>query len=327
MRRIVATAVLTGIAGLGLVACQEPARPFGSAPAALQVADPPAPLEPRVIAPQTTDPDIDWVPTFEPQFNLHYVWLDASRPANSKLFVFLSGAGPRSPRPRGHQLVQQEAARLGYHVIGLMYPTNVLTGVCDGDSDPECFEHVRMEIIDGIDRSTRVDVSRANSIDNRLTKLLLYLDEQYPSEGWSRFLHEGEPKWSQIAVGGHSFGAAQGALIGKIRHVDRVVMVAGPAAESAPWVSIGETPAAKYFELVHIRDHVATAIFANVSALELERFGEQVQVELSQPPYEGTHILVTDIEPVGGYVGTLSWEQLPSLGRERSDLGIDLRTL
>jgi hypothetical protein len=48
---------------------------------------------------------------------------------------------------------------------------------------------------------------------------------------------------------------------------------------------------------------VAPAIFANVAALGLEKFGEPVQVELSQPPHKGTHTLVTDLEPQGGYAG------------------------
>ena len=39
----------------------------------------------------------------------------------------------------------------------------------------------------------------------------------------------------------------------------------------------------------------------NVAAFDLERFGEALAPELSAPPYGGTHILVTDIEPVGGY--------------------------
>lgn len=287
-------------AALGLQGCQDALDPVTPTPT-MRVATETTPLVPRLIAPQTTDPDIDWVPTVDPQFNRHYVWLDPSRPSNGKLFVFMPGIAPQAPRPRVYQLLLQEAARLGYHVIGLMYQNNVGPGGCAGGPDPDCFGNARLEIIDGVDRSGFVNVSRANSIDNRLTKLLLYLDAQFPAEGWSRFLHKGEPKWSQIAVGGHSGGASQAALIGKIRQVDRVIMVAGPAVESAAWVSIGETPAAKYFELVHIRDHFTSAILANLRALELERFGEPVQVELGQPPYGGTHILVTDLEPQGGY--------------------------
>lgn len=276
-----AIGVLSLGAALGLQGCQDAARPLSPAPMLSAVVAEPAPLVPRIIAPQATDPDIDWVPAVDPQFNHHYVWLDAARPSNGKLFVFMPGIGPPGPKPRSYQLVQQEAARLGYHVIGLMYQNNVGPGGCTGDPDPDCHAKVRLEILDGVDRSGFVDVSRANSIDNRLTKLLLYLDAQFPTEGWSRFLHKGEPKWSQIAVGGHSGGAGQAALIGKIRHVDRVVIVAGPAdvrrpGESAAWVSIGETPVAKYFELAHQRDLRAAGILANVDALELDRFGDPV---------------------------------------------------
>lgn len=318
------TAPLVALATLIVQGCQDPARPATPGPL-MAVATQPAPLVPRLIAPQVTDPDIDWVPTFNPQFNHHFVWLDESRPANGKLFVFVAGAGPNSPRPRCCQLVQQEAARLGYHVIGLIYPSNIGVGGCFGGGDPECFEDVRMEILDGVDRSAFVDVSDANSIDNRLTKVLLYLEAQFPTEGWSKFLHEGAPKWSQIAVGGHSSGAAQAALIGKIRHVDRVVMLGGPAADGPPeatWASIGETPVAKYFALVHVRDHFGTAIFANIAAFDLERFGDPVQVELAEPPYDGTHILNTDLAPQGGF-GTINNPHLSSAFDVQTPLGAD----
>ena len=41
-----------------------------------------------------------------------------------------------------------------------------------------------MEIIDGTDRTPKVTISRANSIENRVVKLLQYLDRAHPSEGW-----------------------------------------------------------------------------------------------------------------------------------------------
>lgn len=288
-----------------LQGCRDALRPVGPH-AAMTIASATEPLVPRVIAPQATDPDIDWIPSVNPLFN-HHAWLDLSRPSNGKLFVFLPGIGPTPPRPGAYQLVQQEAARLGYHVIGLMYQNNVGPSVCIGGSDSHCFENVRLEMIDGVDHSAFLNVDRANGIDNRLTKLLLYLDAQFPSEGWSQFVHNGAPKWSKIAVGGHSGGAGQAALIGKIRYVDRVVMIAGPApdaessGDAAAWAFIGETPAAKYFELFHVRDHFSPAIVPNVAALNLDRFGEPAKMEIAEPPYRGTHILVTDLEPRGGY--------------------------
>jgi hypothetical protein len=300
------SAAITAVTALFLVACKDPARPSTPELSAAISEAGPTPLAPRTIAPQLTDPAIDWNPPVnpncsDPQCNHHHVWLDASRPSNGKLFVFMPGIAVRGPRPRSYQLVQQEAARLGYHVIGLMYQNNVGPGaVCAGSPDPNCVENVLLEMIDGVDRSGGVAVSRANSIENRLTKLLRYLAALFPGEGWSRFLHKGEPKWAQIAVGGHSGGANQAPLIAKIHHVDRVVMVAGPPGVSAPWV-IGATPAAKYFALLHQRDPRTGAILANIDALDLDRFGDPVVPELSEPPYGGTHILITDLEPTGGY--------------------------
>jgi len=196
-----------------------------------------------------------------PQLNHHYVWLDPSQPS-PKLLVFMAGAGAR---PANFLLVQEEAVRLGYRVIGLMYQNNVeVVGVCGGSAnpvghslDPDCSGNMRLEILDGIDHSSAVNVTRANSIENRLVKLLAYLDNQFPEEGWSRFLEkDGTPRWSQIAVSGQSQGSGQAALIGKLHHVNRVVMFSGPPDARVPdvtdpWIEIGETPAAKYFALFH----------------------------------------------------------------------------
>ncbi len=304
MPRILRSTLVALTIAFLLGGCRDAVTPITTNPVYTLSSDASAPLVPRIIAPQVTDPDIDWVPAVNPQFNHHYVWLDPSLPSNDKLFVFMPGTGAR---PRGYQLIPLEAARLGYHVIGLMYQNNVaVVDLCTGSPDPDCSGNVRMEIIDGVDRSTLVEVNPANSIDNRLTKLLLYLDAQYPDEEWSRFLKHGAPKWSQIVVSGHSQGAGQAALIGTIRHVHRVVMFSGPPDARVPeepdaWVSIGETPASKYFELLHQRDHLAPGILANVRAFGLERFGDPVAPELGQPPYGGSHVLITDLAPQGGY--------------------------
>jgi hypothetical protein len=277
--------------------------PGAARPAFSVSSDESTPLVPRLITPQATDAEITWIPPVNPQLNHHYVWVDASAQPNAKLFVFLPATGGR---PAGTQLVQQEAARLGYYVIGLMYQNNIaVEAVCKGVFDVNCSRDLRLEVVDGIDRSSFVAVTPANSIDNRLTKLLVYLDAQFPNEGWSRFLKDGEPKWSQIVVGGVSQGAGHAAIIGTLRHVARVVMLAGPPdsrvpEEVDPWVSIGATPAGKYFALFHERDVFGAGIRTNLAALDLLRFGDPFVAELSEPPYDETHILVTDLLPANG---------------------------
>jgi len=249
----------------------------------------------HVVKPQQTDSAIDRA------LDDHYAWLDTSVRTNNKLFVFMPGT---ATPPGAYQLVQQEAARLGYHVIGLMYPNSVKLAVaCPLTGDPDaCFENARLEILDGIPRRSVVEVSEPNSIDNRLTKLLGYLADNHPDEGWSRFLAHGKPKWSQIAVGGHSQGGGEAAMIAKLRRVARVVLFSsvpdkGHMTLAIPWIATHVTTAERYWGLAHDRDPAFPAFHANWDALGMTAFGGDVAPETSSPPYELTHMLVTDLAP------------------------------
>jgi hypothetical protein len=292
---------------LTLAACHDAARPLTpdagmSGPIAPMMSRmteaSSAPLVFHAVAPRTTDPAINT------GLADHYVWLDTTARGNPKLLVFMPG---NNNQPSFWGRLEREAARLGYHVIGLMYQNDItVVNVCRGSPDPDCSGNLHLEVQDGIDRSSLVNVAPASGIDNRLTKLLIYLDEQHPDEGWSRFLEDGAPKWSQIAISGQSQGAAQAALIGKLHHVDRVVMFSGPPDARVPeeadrWISIGATPVSKYFALFHDRDHLVVGIRANLAALDLQQFGDPVMAELNDPPYGGTHIVFTDLPPTLGY--------------------------
>jgi hypothetical protein len=263
-----------------------------------------APLVLHRVAPQATDPAID-------QFlDDHFAWLDTAAQSNHRLLVFMPGQGQR---PALFQMLQREAARLGYHVVGLMYSNGVRIGaVCPTASDPAaCFEQARLEIIDGIDRGVVVNVSEANSIDNRLTKLLEYLAVLYPEEEWSQFLADGAPQWPLIAVAGHSLGGGEAAMIGKIHLVARVVLFSavndtmntlyGGSSASPSWVAEHVTPLARYWGIAHDRDPTGfRAIRASWESIGLAAFGPAVAPETSEPPYSWTHMLVTDLAPQNG---------------------------
>ena len=261
-----------------------------------------APLVEHIVAPQATDPAIDRF------LDNHYVWLDTSARANHELLVFMPGTGQV---PAMFQLVQQEAARLGYHVIGLSYlNSGGFAKVCPIAPDPaSCYEGSRLEVIDGIDRSPFVNVNPANSIDNRLTKLLEFLGAQYPDEGWTQFLAAGEPNWRLIAVSGLSQGGGEAVMIGRIRLVARVVMFSSLTDSllgggSVPWVGARHvTPVNRYWGLAHDRDAFFPAILAAWDSIGLAAFGPAAIVESGDPPYGWTHMLVTDLTPHGGLVG------------------------
>ena len=258
------------------------------------------PLTVHTVNPQATDPAIDQA------LDNHYAWIDPTAPTNGQLFLYMPGT---ADVPANALMVQEMAAQLGYHVIGLMYVDGTqIQGLCAGQPDPSaCSYDARFEILTGQDVTQLVNVNVPNSIDNRLTKLLQYLAINYPQEGWSTFLADGNPRWSKIAVGGWSQGGAEAAFIAKFRYVARVVMFSAPVENygGAPpaWESTGHvTPTARYFGLAHDRDGFYPGILGGWTALGMDTLGAEVQVENSSPPYSFTHELYTDLHPQrGGY--------------------------
>jgi ABC-type amino acid transport substrate-binding protein len=254
----------------------------------------------HVVPPQATDPAIDQA------LDPHYVWLDREAQTNHKLLMFLPGHGAQ---PEMYQLVQKEAARLGYHVIGLMYvnggPRLAIGCAVHADRSAQnaCWEETHLEILDGIHRDRSVvTVNVPNSIYNRLRKVLKYLAAQHPEEGWSQFLAHGEPRWSRIAVGGHSQGGAQAAMIAKSHAVARVVVFSSPpdavrTTEAAPWVGTHVTPAARYFGLAHKSEPLFGPIHGSWMLIGMAAFGGDERPELIEPPYHFTHMLVTELPP------------------------------
>jgi hypothetical protein len=275
----------------------------------------------HTVAPKATDSRIDRA------LADHYAWLDTRVPSNHKLLVFMPSA---RGIPATFALVAKQGAQLGYHVIGLMYQNDVvLAQACPPAPDPSrCYENVRLDVLDGGDRSfPMADVSVANSIDNRLTKLLLYLDSAYADEGWSRFLKHGEPRWSRIAVAGHSQGGGQAAMIAKIRRVARVVMFSSvpdslPSGQAPAWLSSHVTPSNRYFGLAHECDGFFRPIVAGWDSVGMGALvattpdptrpgtscrlwtstsqSPPVAPEESTSPYSGTHMLITNLLPQTG---------------------------
>jgi len=328
MLRIARYTLVAASITLALLGCQDATAPDDatrSLSARPMMSDAPsADLVEHVVAPKATDLLIDRA------LADHYAWLDTKVPSNHKLLVFMPSA---RGTPATFTLVAKEGARLGYHVIGLMYQNDVvLAQACPRAPDPSsCYENVRLDVLDGGDRSFPVaDVSEANSIDNRLTKLLLYLDSAYPDEGWSRFLKHGEPRWSRIAVAGHSQGGGQAAMIAKIRRVARVVMFSSvpdslPAGQAPAWLSSHLTPPNRYFGLAHECDAFFRPIVAGWDSIGMgasvattpdpTRPGTACRLwtstsrnapvapEDGASPYGRTHVLITNLLPqTGGYV-------------------------
>jgi hypothetical protein len=267
------------------------------------------------VLPSKTDPEIH---TFD---NPHYIFINrdivisknSSLPVDRhQLLLFIPGTQPLAQQGKGkgpHKFLE-EAANLGYHVIKLTYPNDIAAAeACNKDRNPLAFEQFRMTLIAGGSFNNGFKdftISRADSIENRLIKLLLYLKQTRPQEHWEQFLNdEGGIKWESIAVAGQSQGGGHAALIAIKHRVARVICSGAPKDYShilnrpAAWYhEESATSKACFFAFNHDQDRTGNCTpeeqTRNLRALGLEQFGAPADVDTEKPPYHHTRILTTD---------------------------------
>ena len=249
------------------------------------------------ISPRLTDPEINrWLDS-------HVVAIDPSAEQNGKLFLFFCGSYGNPERQR---LIVEQAARMGYHVINLHYPNSwTVGGLCRNSEDPNCHGKVRLEIVDGVKRFEGLDIGRADSIVNRLEKLLRYLHRERLDEGWSAYFDEDGICWDSIVVSGHSQGGGQAAMIAKVHRVDRVVMFAAPVdflselQSHATWLSASSvTPTDRYFGFIHQLDQGFERVKSAWKQLGMDVSGPVVNVDGAPPPYGYAQRLVSTADNI-----------------------------
>lgn len=252
----------------------------------------------RSVDPSTTAPDI--AATTGP----HLVFTPPASARTGALLLFLPGTGGR---PEQYTTFLRHAATRGLHVVGLAYPNaEAVNDLCPGASSPTCHEDFRLEVITGEPRSSLVDVNRANSIDNRVRALLVYLDRQYPTEGWGAYLTSSDPRWDRVTVAGHSQGGGHAAMIARLRLVRRAILF--NATEPAPWTgSAFATPADRLYGFVHRLEAGSTGITA--SWRQMKMAGQVVSVDAAAAPYGGAHQLETGLTPVNGLTTHQAYHQ------------------
>jgi hypothetical protein len=291
-------------------------------------------LEPYKIAPHDTDREIR-----DPRWlSEHYVWLDRTVEHRDKLFVHLTGQNNpgQNTVPSQSSYLAREAAQLGYHVIVLMYPNTVGVGggaasICkankEGKVDEVCQENVRLQVLDGQERSPPIPgLTEAEGVYNRLTKLLVHLKDTRPEEEkWSKYLDGGTPdwkvNWKKIVISGFSYGGSEAALIAQFHRVHRVTLFAAPrdgfGVVPSAWVAPGQTRANRYYGLVHDQDPLAKVTLASWDKLGMSRFGDAISEEGGVATFEGTHMLRTNRLPSTGNVanahGSVATDQLTPL--------------
>ena len=258
------------------------------------------------VSPHDTDANID-------ANGHHLIYYNPAIPQHDELLVHLPGT---FGTPANNAQFLRTVADQGMKAIGLQYVNNgAVNSLCNNEwitnppADPDCQENVRLERIYGIDTSPieSVNVSPANSIVNRLVKLLEYLDAQQPGVGWGGYLNNGEPQWDRIVVSGHSQGSGMAALIARDEIVARVLLFAGPSdvdplGNSADWIIDPKaTPIGAHFGFRHVDDQpIIFQIWSDMGLL-----GPAVNVDSNDPPFADSHVLETDanvLQPHGSVI-------------------------
>lgn len=260
---------------------------------------PPAPPVEHVAQPDRLDPAADkWLMD-------EYAYLDPAAPRADQLVVYLVGA---NNKPAGGRLMMQELARMGFRVLAPMYANDYdIRTICSPAKDPDedCHGKIRLEAFEGVDHSPHLEVTPPNSLEVRVARLLAHLHAGYPAEGWGAFLDADKPRWPAIIVAGHSHGASSSGLIGRVRRVDRVVMLSGPFDNRdgvpAAWTRRPPlTPLDRYFVFSHTLEDQFPQHLKDWEAMDLGKLGPVVNVDGAAPPYGGTHRLVTTLQPPPG---------------------------
>jgi hypothetical protein len=222
------------------------------------------------ILPSETDPAI--IDFNEP----NYVVVDEEVPSEAQLVVFMPGT---DGKPANAAKFLRIVATFGYRVIGLEYNDEpAVVQVCPKSPFASCSGDFREQRIFGDNTRSIVKNVQAETIVNRLTKLLAYLQEHDASKHWDAYLLDGQPNWNRIVVSGLSQGAGMAAYIAKKRAVARVVLFSSPwdfqrsSQKSAPWlVEPSATPPERWFAEFHRRENTAALIARAYQALQIPR--------------------------------------------------------
>jgi len=252
---------------------------------------PEAGREVRCITPSDSDPAI------KNYDRVDYVLFNENTAVGANLLVFLPGTGGRPPGPIAFL---HAAADAGYRVISLDYNDEPSVAVYCPRKPPACSgDFRRMRIYgDGISIAPSFDNTGAESIVNRLVKLLAYLDRQDPRQKWGDYLESGAPSWNRIALAGQSQGAGMAAYIAKRQVVGRVILFSSPwdfvlssgnARTLAPWIAMpGKTPPERWFGGYHARETEAALLARSYAALRIP--SENIRIfrrDLPAPQKEG----------------------------------------
>lgn len=218
---------------------------------------------------------------------------------NNKLLLFIPGT---NATPNDYKMFLRTAANIGYHTIGLTYENlkSINIEICPATQDPTCHGRARREIWFGEDTHDSITINYENSILNRLTKFLKYLELNYPNENWGQYLvGDTNINWSSVVIAGHSQGAGNATYGSKFYKMNRVIMISWvdwmwPGTNPLWITQSGLTPDSAYFGFIHTGDaSIYNGIPIAWSNFGMQPYGAITSIDSITNPYNNSHSLIT----------------------------------
>lgn len=225
-------------------------------------------------------------------------YLDTRVAAAGKLVVYLHGASGAALANCTNGEMANLLAPKGFHVFTPCY--NSYFGVANCGAD---IGGCRKEAFEGKDHSTVVNIAPADAIEPRIVAALTYLAKEDPGGDWGYFLENGAPYWPDIVIAGSSHGASSAGLIGKLRPVDRSVMLSGPLDTNQAWLTAPSvSPIDRFYAFTHTADDQHAGHLASFEAMKL--VGAPTTVDGAAAPYGGSHRLRSSAATANGHGST-----------------------
>ncbi len=313
------------LVALTAAACTPPSGGGGGGPRTSWSVDP-ASADPATTA-DPLNPNLAYLPTGT---------------ARGALAVILHGTGAGTA---GYGELTSALRSDGYHVIVLRYSASLGTLSACPDSTaasyPDCHREFRAETTfgagvadpDGFAYDHPVaNIPTANSVANRLLKLIDHMVDIAPGVGWEQFqVATGgscddfnatygacELDWSKVSLVGHSQGAGVALYVAKFMGLRAAGLLSGTydayqsgqTATAAPWTTESfATPDSAIRTLRHANDYGTARILAVADAVGIP--GPEVPAESA--PFAGNRLLATT-------ASTCPWDSAPGHNSVAFDL-------
>jgi hypothetical protein len=245
----------------------------------------------------------------------HWVYFCPAATKKQQLVVFLAGTGGKG---NGAKAFCTLAARLGFLVVSLAYPSTISISVVRDSADRDAFLKARENVVYGKVPFPPLRVNEPNSIHNRLQKLLRWLAAEHPKERWGQYLdRNGGLQWGKLVLAGQSQGGGHAGLLAMQHEVARVLMFGSPKdfstyfKQPAKWYSgPNATPLDRFFSFGHRGDEGHGCTYEqqlqNYRAMKLLPRYKVVDVDKRPAPYGHSRLLTSsrpEESPHGAPIG------------------------